>query len=532
MDARVPPRDGASVALAWLGHPATVLALVVLVVNDHVLKAAFPGPLTGKLSDVAGLVLAPPLVAVLLTLAVPRLPVHTAVVVGLVSVGAGFAVVKSSGYAAEVASAGWTALAGPSVVRADRTDLLTLPALVLSAWSWSRARRHPAQVRTVRLVRLVVLLPSALLAVAATSAVANFPYAVGTSTVDGRPAIATGSGSSGFWPETAAEAQWWVSDDAAGTWRPASVSEGARLTGAATTPRQRGCTPAGDRCYRVVAGHLRVEESDDGGRSWRTGWEISDAQREPLARRYTEPGDVGQHFSARELVVFTTPGDGHGVVVANGRDGFVVRHPDGRWERAGWFDLGGRDEFVGRDDDELPALGASDPTQRGSDNLLVVVLALTLGLGVLAVAAHLAVVRSGGSGLWGAVAVVAGATAAFLLAGIWDRSNELVLPGTVVLLVLPLGALTAGGMLIVAATRGRAWDGWWGEVFRAFLVTVLLAGLPLTGWLFAVPPRTWTAVVLAVLATLPGLWLARRAARLADPAQARQGDPPYPPVPA
>jgi len=45
-----------------------------LVVNDHVLKAAFPGLLTGKLSDVAGLVVAAPLLATLGSLCVRRLP--------------------------------------------------------------------------------------------------------------------------------------------------------------------------------------------------------------------------------------------------------------------------------------------------------------------------------------------------------------------------------------------------------------------------------------------------------------------------
>lgn len=46
------PADG-------LLHPAAVSALALLLVNDHVLKGAWPGPLTGKLSDVAGLVLTP-----------------------------------------------------------------------------------------------------------------------------------------------------------------------------------------------------------------------------------------------------------------------------------------------------------------------------------------------------------------------------------------------------------------------------------------------------------------------------------------
>ena len=78
-------------ALEVMKNPATVFALVLLLVNDHVLKAAFPGLVTGKLSDVAGLVLAPPLVAVLLTLLVPRLPSRAAALAGLVAVGAGFA---------------------------------------------------------------------------------------------------------------------------------------------------------------------------------------------------------------------------------------------------------------------------------------------------------------------------------------------------------------------------------------------------------------------------------------------------------
>ncbi len=46
------PADG-------LLHPIGLVALVTLLANDHWLKAAAPGALTGKLSDVAGLVLAP-----------------------------------------------------------------------------------------------------------------------------------------------------------------------------------------------------------------------------------------------------------------------------------------------------------------------------------------------------------------------------------------------------------------------------------------------------------------------------------------
>lgn len=40
-------------------HPALLLSLVVLIVNDHVLKRCAPGVLSGKLSDFAVLVLLP-----------------------------------------------------------------------------------------------------------------------------------------------------------------------------------------------------------------------------------------------------------------------------------------------------------------------------------------------------------------------------------------------------------------------------------------------------------------------------------------
>jgi len=40
-------------------HPAALAALVALVVNDHALKERFPGVVTGKVSDLAGMVVAP-----------------------------------------------------------------------------------------------------------------------------------------------------------------------------------------------------------------------------------------------------------------------------------------------------------------------------------------------------------------------------------------------------------------------------------------------------------------------------------------
>jgi hypothetical protein len=54
-------------------HPLTWLSLVVLVINDHVLKQLCPGVLSGKLSDFAGVLLLPVFVHALLELTAARL---------------------------------------------------------------------------------------------------------------------------------------------------------------------------------------------------------------------------------------------------------------------------------------------------------------------------------------------------------------------------------------------------------------------------------------------------------------------------
>ncbi|GEK21191.1 hypothetical protein CXY01_17110 [Cellulomonas xylanilytica] len=50
-------------------HPVALVGLAVLLVNDHVLKAAVPGWWTGKLSDLAGLAFFPFLLVALVDLA-------------------------------------------------------------------------------------------------------------------------------------------------------------------------------------------------------------------------------------------------------------------------------------------------------------------------------------------------------------------------------------------------------------------------------------------------------------------------------
>lgn len=153
-------------ALRWLGAPPTLLALAVLALNDHVLKQAAPGVVTGKLSDLAGLVLTPALLAVVLAvLRVPR-----AAPVALVATAVAFTVVKTTVSGVEAANAVWSWVGWPTQILRDPTDLLALPALLLAALvSRSERRRVPGARHRVGLALGALALPFPVVATAATS---------------------------------------------------------------------------------------------------------------------------------------------------------------------------------------------------------------------------------------------------------------------------------------------------------------------------------------------------------------------------
>jgi hypothetical protein len=137
---------------------------MVLVVNDHWLKArlgpdARLGLVTGKLSDVAGLVFFPLVLVSILELVRGRAVSRAELVSAVLATGVGFAAIKlvpaaAGAYAGSLATLRWlpAGLAGaltaaplPSPPRIhhvmDVTDCLSLPALWLGYRVGARARR-------------------------------------------------------------------------------------------------------------------------------------------------------------------------------------------------------------------------------------------------------------------------------------------------------------------------------------------------------------------------------------------------------
>ena len=126
-------------------HPVTLAAVLVLAVNDWVLKPRLgPGIVTGKLSDLAGLVFAPVVLSAAIGLAL-----HLAARIGVgvdpslsrrrlalctLATGAVFATVKLDPRAADTVARLLSLLGRHAEIMLDPTDLLCLPALAIAAW--------------------------------------------------------------------------------------------------------------------------------------------------------------------------------------------------------------------------------------------------------------------------------------------------------------------------------------------------------------------------------------------------------------
>ncbi len=110
-------------------HPVWIVSLGVLVANDHFLKGSglLPGWLTGKLSDLAGLVVAPVLLAALL-----RARTRRGVAIAHLIVGVGFAALEMSSALTAWADSLYRLAGFAWKSTSDPTDLLALAVVPLA----------------------------------------------------------------------------------------------------------------------------------------------------------------------------------------------------------------------------------------------------------------------------------------------------------------------------------------------------------------------------------------------------------------
>ena len=324
----LPAPTNASVAsiqrVRWLGHPALFVCVVLLLLNDHVLKDRFPGWWTGKLSDFAGLAVVGVVLAAL-----------GGAKRGLVVAGASFGLLKVVPGVAEFAA---PLLGGTT--RRDATDLIALMVLLplwlalrpsrLASDACSQATTAPTQgIRTRLRVALATVAPivGIVLAAAATTATSCGPRpAVVVVTAEGEDLYAlvvTG----------AASERWARSDDGGRTWQgsepPAAPSTpsttGELYEDPGPTGSQAACTADGT-CWR-----LRNRRSIERVAPDNTAVEeflLRDADFSDITTGCAG-GSIGILTS-----ITTAELDGKARLAASlGADGVLVRHDGGSWEK-------------------------------------------------------------------------------------------------------------------------------------------------------------------------------------------------------
>ena len=151
------------IGLRSLKHPLTLTSVGLLLLNDHVLKVVMPSPLTGKLSDLAGLFFFPFLLTVFLGLLLDRVRVPArrtaALAFGLTLVW--FTLVKTWPWANALTVTALSTLLGlPVLIARDPTDLIALVVL-WPAWRlWLQLEQTPSRKPPGKLAYLALGLAS------------------------------------------------------------------------------------------------------------------------------------------------------------------------------------------------------------------------------------------------------------------------------------------------------------------------------------------------------------------------------------
>ena len=303
---------------ALLVTPVFAATVIVLILNDHIAKAVWPGVVTGKLSDVAGVAMVAIVATALVRRAFPA----------FVAVSIAFAALKTVGSVADAAA---PLLGGRTLT--DATDLAALLVLV-PLWRWMQQPSADAEVGAVAsraavwgtaTLKMIALAMAAL----ATSATSCFP--VGVESV-----VASDRGFVVSTPDGPFE-----SLDGGETWLS--------LSGPGDTLGNVSRTACVDRvCFELVdGGVIRTEPGQDAVDEFT----VSDEQLENLignqADTCSSASSVFSSIAAVEL------DDGVRVVVTMGEYGVLQRDGAGEWSwrSVAEFDYDGeldRDPGAGR----------------------------------------------------------------------------------------------------------------------------------------------------------------------------------------
>lgn len=446
-------------ATAALTHPATLLAMVLLLLNDFVLKPLSPSWLTGKLSDFTGLLFLPLLLAALFTL-IPSDRLrrsHAPLLAGMTVTAVWFTVVKTVP-AANIAFVDAAARLGfPVRLLLDPTDLIALLVLPLTWRIWQRAETRALPSRrawaAIPLAALLLMADAAApdlgvqcVAVVGDSLRVEVPY---------RSSYESNDGGSTWQPYTEWENYTCPSDQAV------MLDE--------NNPVQ----------YRWTAGE-KIERSQDGGATWTLDFQLAPVS-EPERAYVQKVNDQNAQYGQGPFSAVEDPNTGN-IVFAMGHEGVLLREPSGEYRWVGIEEYG---------DSVLHAMPPGGQFTLLGGELFLTVAAMLMAFSTLALAVH--------QRWWRILKVVIGWL-------IWSFSLFILPPAissgpyTQAMYALAiLGALVWGVLCVIedviGFARARRWPPKSVYLYAAGVGVAYLA--PLLLWAFELLPHYQTAVLIA-----------------------------------
>lgn len=313
-------------ALRLLIHPFTLLAFVLLLLNDHLLRRLWPSAITGKLGDFAWLFLIPLAVLAALALITPGRGPRRARALPLVayaSVALTYTLAKTLPAIHDLVVSTASGLFGfPVGWRLDPSDLIALVSLGLSALLWARTPAPQEPSRVGAPAGWLALIAAALLTVANSPAPDPGIYCLDerAGEVDAFAGYATYRSTDGglTWAPLPNQARGACPN-------PWESTSGQMLTVADPNSPQRQ--------YRVTPGQS-IELSDDGGATWRMIYQIprvNEATAAVTRRRLSSYATIRP--VPLDATVDRTTGN---AVFAMGHAGVLVLEPSsGAWREVG-----------------------------------------------------------------------------------------------------------------------------------------------------------------------------------------------------
>jgi hypothetical protein len=312
-------------SLSCLAHPVTLASLVLLLLNDHVLKTLTPSWLTGKLSDFAGLFFFPFLLATLVAfLFRERLTTRQvgALAFGITAVW--FAGMKLTvwGNVFTEQFASFVLQTRAQIVQ-DPTDVIAL-GVMLPGWKLWGTRKTQRPPRWAWLVLLVAAFASM-----ATSPIPNLEV----------QSVSSEAGefyAQGYYIPLS------KSVDGGVTWQVQERTFLKRVPPASAMLTT--CEPTPSRiCYRIEdeGQYNNIQESVDGGATWQLAWEIPPERRLFLRRLGTSCGLLGCsriYTPGPHTLALGSPIGSNGrytLIAAMGSEGVLVRTSEGEWNQYG-----------------------------------------------------------------------------------------------------------------------------------------------------------------------------------------------------